>query len=109
MPPKDKITFDHYLIKVVISDLKDSRTTNFVFSNNESVDKIVREPRTTYDLKDLRRVVIWHFTSYGYIEGFQFFDRNNNLLAETSYKEYLKEPYQKQEIVIQEGERIVGI
>ena len=81
---------------------------DFVFKNNEKTGKKVVNPQT-HEIKDVHKIVIWNHTSYNIIIGFQFFTKNNTLIAQTTATSCLKEPYIKQEFILNEGERIVGI
>ena len=58
VPAKDKLSFDNYLVQVVMPQ-DNNYETDFIFKNGEKSNLNVPNPKT-FDIQDLHKVVIWN-------------------------------------------------
>jgi hypothetical protein len=112
VPAAGQYSFDNYLTAVQISNK--THQFNFVFKDGQKTDQPVahgnklKRTLIDHDGNQINKIVKWYHSREGIVsQGLQFFNKQGQLLAQ-SCPRHFKSEYKKQEIVLEEGERVLG-
>jgi len=112
VPAAGQYSFDNYLTAVQISEATPQFNFEFKYrqKTNQPVGsgKVLHRALIDHDGNQIKKIVKWYYRSEDVVSrGLQFFDKQGQLLAQ-SRPGFFTSPNKKQEIVLEDGERVLG-